>query len=113
MRQWQAERLQRTHADLLADARYGKAARFVDDPTAPKTPRARRGRRQGGAVIVEMLPPSGVETVADAIELDALSESLDAAMASAMAEGARSRRAPMRKAYRRSADLRTAPGRSR
>ena len=78
------------HADLLADARYGKAARFFVDDLYSAEDAGERDAAVARAVpsLSKMLPPSGVETVADAIELDALSGSLDAAMASAMAEGA-------------------------
>ncbi|MCW2273135.1 hypothetical protein GJ654_03380 [Rhodoblastus acidophilus] len=83
LREWQATRLARTHADLLAHPQYSAAARFfladlygpqdhsVDAQTVWRVlPLMKKG-----------LPASGIETVADAIELDALSESLDAEMA--------------------------------
>jgi hypothetical protein len=90
LRHWQGERLQRTHADLLADPRYGKAARFFVDDLYSAEDAGERDAAVARAVpsLSKMLPPSGVETVADAIELDALSESLDAAMAAALPEGA-------------------------
>jgi len=87
LREWQAARLARTHADLLAHPQYGAAARFFltdlygpqDHSVEPETvlrvlPLMKKG-----------LPASGIETVADAIELDALSESLDADMAGLLA----------------------------
>lgn len=90
LRQWQGERLQRTHADLLADRRYGMAARFFVDDLYNAEDAGERDAAVARAVpsLSKMLPSSGVATVADAIELDALSESLDAAMAAAMSEGA-------------------------
>jgi hypothetical protein len=90
LREWQAARLARTHADLLAHPHYAAAARFfltdlygpqdhgVTDETIWRVlPLMKKG-----------LPVAGVETVADAIELDALSESLDADMAAVMGEQA-------------------------
>jgi hypothetical protein len=89
LREWQAARLARTHADLLAHRQYSAAARFFltdlygpqDHSVSPDTvlrvlPLMKKG-----------LPPSGIETVADAIELDALSESLDADMAVVLEPG--------------------------
>ena len=83
LRQWQSQRLQRTHADLLGDKRYAAAARFfVDDLySANDTGERDAGVARAVPSISKLLPPAGVETAADAIELDALSESLDAAMA--------------------------------
>lgn len=89
LREWQAARLARTHADLLAHRQYCAAARFfltdlygpqdhsVDEETVRRVlPLMKKG-----------LPASGIETVADAIELDALSESLDADMAAMLEDG--------------------------
>ena len=89
LREWQAARLARTHADLLAHPQYSAAARFfltdlygaqdhaVDDETIRRVlPLMKKG-----------LPASGIVTIADAIELDALSESLDADMAALLEEG--------------------------
>jgi len=89
LREWQAARLARTHADLLAHPNYAAAARFflsdlygaedhaVDADTVRRVlPLMKKG-----------LPASGIETVADAIELDALSESLDADMAALLEPG--------------------------
>ena len=90
LREWQAARLARTHSDLLRHKRYGAAAQFfltdlygpqdhgVEEATILRVlPLIRKG-----------LPTSGVEAIADAIELDALSESLDAEMAAALGDGA-------------------------
>lgn len=89
LRQWQSARLAATHADLLADKRFHAAAEFFltelygDKDTA--------GRDADIARIVptlaKYLPASGVQTVADAVELDALSEDLDAAMAGVLGAG--------------------------
>jgi hypothetical protein len=103
LREWQAARLARTHADLLVHPQYSAAARFfladlygaqdhvVDDETVRRVlPLMRKG-----------LPASGIETVADAIELDALSASLDADMAAALAESGGEDAAAHGDAYRR------------
>lgn len=88
LRAWQSRRLQQTHADLLADRRFGPAAEFfVTDLYSDED----AGERDAAVAKVapslgKMLPPSGVETVADAIELDALSETLDADMVAALGE---------------------------
>jgi hypothetical protein len=85
-RAWQSERLQRTHADLLAEARFARAARFfLTDLYAP----AGFGELEAEVervvpVMAKLLPAAGLETVADAIELDGLSELLDAAMLEAL-----------------------------
>ena len=83
LRAWQSGRLQRTHADLLGDKRYAAAARFFVDDLYSANDSGERDAGVARAVpsISKLLPPAGVETAADAIELDALSESLDAAMA--------------------------------
>ena len=86
LRAWQSARLQRSHAALLADARYGQAARFFVADLYSEKDTGERDAAVARAVpsLSRMLPPSGVETVADAIELDALSESLDDAMVAAL-----------------------------
>jgi hypothetical protein len=82
LRRWQAARLAHTHADLLASPRYGKAAAFFltdlygADATAMPYAEAERAM----PMTVRLLPHSGLETLADAWKLDALSETLDAAM---------------------------------
>jgi hypothetical protein len=86
LREWQSQRLAATHADLLADKRYHAAAAFfLDELYGTKDT---TGRDADVARVVptlsKFLPESGVETVADAMELDALSEDLDAAMAVAL-----------------------------
>lgn len=86
LRSWQSARLQRSHADLLADARFERAARFfVTDLYSP----AGFGKLEAEVervvpVMARLLPAAALETVADAVELDALSELLDAAMIDAL-----------------------------
>ena len=89
LRAWQSRRLQHTHADLLADKRFGAAARFFVTDLYSDEDAGARDAEVAKVVpnLGKMLPPSGVETVADAIELDALSESLDADMVAALGAG--------------------------
>jgi hypothetical protein len=86
LRQWQAARLARTHADLLASPRYGKAAAFfltdLYGPDATAMPYAEAERAM--PLTIRLLPRAGLETLADAWKLDALSESLDAAVIDAL-----------------------------
>lgn len=85
-RAWQSERLARTYADLLASERYGLAAEFfLADLYGPKE-LSKRDQEIARIVpiMVRMLPPAALETLADAVEMDALSEDLDAAMVAAL-----------------------------
>jgi hypothetical protein len=85
---WQAERLGRTHADLLAGKRTGPAASFflTDLYGATDLGSLAADVRRIVPVMSKLLPTAGLETVADAIELDALSETLDAAMVAALGD---------------------------
>lgn len=86
LRQWQADRLGRTHQDLLASRRYGPAARFfLTDLYGPED----ASRREADLIRLlpmaeKILPESGLVVLARAIELDALSEDLDVAMIAAL-----------------------------
>ncbi|MFY9639744.1 MAG: hypothetical protein WCD20_21270 [Rhodomicrobium sp.] len=82
LRLWQAARLARTHADLLESPRYAEtAAFFLSDIYGPKDlSRHEKAVRRILPLMITVLPVAGLETVADAFELNALSESLDAAM---------------------------------
>jgi hypothetical protein len=82
LRAWQAERLARTHADLLTSPHYGAAASFFlsDIYGAGDVSRHEDDVRRLLPVMTRVLPSSALETVADAIEVNALSESLDGAM---------------------------------
>jgi hypothetical protein len=86
LRVWQAQRLARTHADLAASARFGEAANFfLTDVYGANDPGNRDAEIQRVVpVMTKLLPAAGLETVADAIELDALSEALDASMVVAL-----------------------------
>ncbi len=82
LRIWQAARLARTHADLLESPRYASSALFfLNDIYGPKNlSRHEEEVRRILPVMKQVLPVPGLETVSDAIELNALSESLDADM---------------------------------
>lgn len=82
LREWQAARLERTHADLLQNPRYGPAASFfLSDIYGPKDFSARDNEIERILPkLVAMLPVAALRMVALAIEVDALSEELDAAI---------------------------------
>ena len=86
LRIWQANRLARTHADLLESPRYASTASFfLSDIYGPKDlSRHEEDVRRILPLMEKVLPVPGLETVADAIELNALSESLDADMVAAL-----------------------------
>ena len=86
LRSWQAARLAKTHADLLENKRYAKTASFfLTDIYGPKDVSQHiEGVRRLLPVMTKVLPESGLETVADAVELDALSEWLDSDMAAVL-----------------------------
>jgi hypothetical protein len=82
LRTWQAERLARSYAHLLASERYGKAARFfLNDLYGPKDFSSRDEEVERILpMLLAMLPASALHTLALAVELDALSELLDSEM---------------------------------
>jgi len=86
LRAWQAVRLARTHADLLASPTMGPAAAFfLSDLYGAKDLSALDADvRRVVPTMKRLLPAAGLETVADAIELEALSEHLDLAMVAAL-----------------------------
>lgn len=83
LKRFQSARMARTHADLLASRDTHDAARFfLDDLYGPQDLTRRDADLERIVSAMErMLPLSALRTVAEAIALDALSESLDAAMA--------------------------------
>ena len=87
-RAWQAARLARTHADLLESRRFGAAAQFfLSDLYGPQDISVHSAQvRRILPVMSRTLPATAIDTVADAIELDALSEELDAAMIASLGE---------------------------
>ncbi len=86
LRAWQAVRLARTHADLLASPRMGPAATFFLTDLYGSTDLSKLAAdvKRIVPVMTKFLPVAGLETVADAIELQALSEELDIAMVKAL-----------------------------
>jgi len=90
LRSWQGARLARTHRDLLESERFGKAARFfLTDLYGPSDlSRHIDDVRRLVPLMTSVLPDSGLATVAHAVELNALSESLDGAMVEALGDKA-------------------------
>jgi hypothetical protein len=86
LRAWQAARLARTHQDLLDSRRFHDAAEFfLTDLYGPKDlSRHIEEVRRIVPLMTRVLPDSGLATVAHAMELNALSESLDGAMVEAL-----------------------------
>jgi Rad3-related DNA helicase len=82
LREWQADRLARTYADLLASTRFGPAAKFfLSDLYGPKDFSSRDDEVERILpLLISLLPLSALQTIALAIEVDALTEDLDAAM---------------------------------
>jgi hypothetical protein len=82
LREWQAARLARTHADLLASPKFNAGATFfLADLYGPQDLGHReQAVRRVLPLMRKTLPAPALETIADALELDALSESLDVAM---------------------------------
>lgn len=105
VKRWQAQRLARTHRRLLEDPRYAAAARFFLDDLYGAKDFSRRDAELARVVpmMVRLLPDAALETVADAIEMDALSERLDLALARELSEDDASRidAARYAEAYRR------------
>ncbi|MBV8107759.1 MAG: hypothetical protein JO223_24680 [Hyphomicrobiales bacterium] len=86
LRNWQAARLARSHQDLLESRRFHDAAEFfLVDLYGPKDlSRHIEDVRRILPVMTKVLPESGLMTVAHAMELNILSESLDGAMVEAL-----------------------------
>lgn len=83
LRTWQAAaRLARTHADFLKSPRFGPSASFfLSDVYAAKDVGGRDEQMDRVVpLMMKLVPAGGLEIVADALELDAVSEDLDAAM---------------------------------
>lgn len=86
LRAWQAGRFPRSYPDLLASARYRPAAEFFLSDLYGPTDFSKRDEELERIVpvLTKILPDAAVHTLAVAVELDALSESLDAAMVGAL-----------------------------
>lgn len=86
LKAWQAARLASTHADLLASERYRPATEFfLSELYGPRdfTPRDDEVARVL-PLMTSMLPARALMTLGDAIRMDALSESLDDDMVTAL-----------------------------
>lgn len=81
LRTWQAARLARSYADLLASERYAQSARFLlTDLYGPKDFSGRDDEVERILpLLLDLLPLSALRTIALAVETDALTERLDAA----------------------------------
>lgn len=86
VRAWQAARLARTHADLLASPHFNRAATFILSEVYDLKDLSRRDAaiKRMVPIMIKLLPLAGLETVEHAVELDALTESLDAAVVAAL-----------------------------
>lgn len=93
LKQWQADRLARTYADLLASVRYAPAAGFfLSDLYGPKDFRSRDEElARVVPVMVRVLPARALFTLLEAVRMDTLSESLDTDMVKALRAAGRSR----------------------
>ncbi len=86
LRTWQSARLARTHGDFLDSPVYSDAAKFFLSEIYGPAELANRDAvlQRVAPIMAKTLPVSGLDAIADAIELDALSESLDADMIAAL-----------------------------
>jgi len=92
LKQWQADRLAHTYADLLASERYRHAAEFfLSDLYGPKDFRSRDDElARVVPVMVRVLPARALFTLLEAVKMDTLSESLDTDMVRALRAAGRS-----------------------
>lgn len=83
VKSWQSQRLQATYPDLLASPRYGPACRFFLEELYAAKDFSQRDSEALRVVpkLARMLPDRAIETMALAVELDELSETLDARVA--------------------------------
>jgi hypothetical protein len=88
LRRFQSERLARTHADLLADEETRAAAQFFFEELYASSNFSRRDAdiERIIPIMERLLPLAALKYIAEAIELDALSEALDSAMARRLGE---------------------------
>jgi hypothetical protein len=89
LRAWQAERLLRTHADLNSSARYRRAvAFFFGELYGGKDPRSRdRDLQKVQRIMETLLPAEALHALNHAIELEILTQELDAALVRALPDG--------------------------
>jgi len=86
LRAWQAQRLTVSFADLHTSERYGQAVRFFISDLYGATGFEQRDEdlERIEPIMVRLLPAHLIETVGRAMELQALSEELDIALASVL-----------------------------
>lgn len=82
LRRWQAQRLARTYADLLASERYRPAAEFFLSDLYGEKDFTKRDQNVESMYpsMVKMLPDAALHTIALAVELHVLSAELDRAL---------------------------------
>jgi hypothetical protein len=83
VKRWQSERLARTYADLLASKRYRESCEFFLEELYGARDFEQRDEEAQKVVpkLARMLPARAIETLLLAVELDELSENLDAGVA--------------------------------
>ena len=93
LKEWQAARLARSYADLLASPRHRQAAEFfLSDLYGPKDFRTRDEElARVVPIMVRVLPARALLTLLEAVKMDTLSESLDTAMVLALRRTGRTR----------------------
>ena len=82
LKQWQTDRLASTYSDLLENPRYREAATFFLSDLYGAKDYSQRDADVARILpkLTALLPAAALSTIADAVELDALSEELDAAL---------------------------------
>jgi hypothetical protein len=97
VRQWQAARLAALHGDLLREPRHRAPGRFFLDQLYGAKDFSQRDTELARLIptLTRFLPEAALGTIADAIELDALSERLDLAVAREVTADPRSRERPL------------------
>jgi hypothetical protein len=90
LQDWQSRRLLRTHKDLHADPRYRPAVDFfTEELYGSGDPRARdRDLLKAERMMDRLLPPDALVALCLAIELEVLSQELDAEVVRALPDGA-------------------------
>jgi hypothetical protein len=83
LKAWQSQRLAATHGDLLIDPKFSAAAKFFLDDLYGEKDFSQRDKdlKRLLPALGRFLPDSALAAIADAVELDALSESMDARLA--------------------------------
>ncbi len=85
---WQSERLAQTHADLLRSARYRPAVQFfLTELYGPRdVSRRHRDLERISPILVRVLPAHTIHTLTLALEMNVLTEELDAALLRVLVE---------------------------